>query len=108
MAGVITITAAGGRFMSNAAIITGIAITITAAVRRLSSGRDPSVSMTNGPAQAGPFCCPDAVVTRSGDFRQMNRAAQNLLDQIEGVDQHPHVGEPAALELRELGNAHAH
>ena len=35
----------------------------------------------------------------------MDRAAERLLHQIEGIDEHADVGEPAGLELREMGDA---
>src|SRR5258708_35966206 len=41
------------------------------------------------------------------NLRQMNRAPERLLDQVERVDQHPDAGETAGLELREMRDPQA-
>src|ERR1700733_8891146 len=41
------------------------------------------------------------------DLRQMNRTPERLLHEIESIDENADAGQPAGLELRELGEPQA-
>ena len=92
------------RIVGNASVSISFVAIMTAAVH--ASAMSHQIPDTKMPRMGGAFH-DISKCDVSGDLRQVNLTAEDLLDKIESVHQRAQAGQASAAELREMRDPHA-